>query len=135
MVDSLMESYEEPEDMFDALREDYLIEDNAEALALVNGEGCKAPPPAVALVDSTHLALLVIHKASKGRGIGPIDLKCLEKALFKVAARACDMRATVHLPRIGARDPTTNWYAIERLLKKTLVKAGVPTCVYYFKRK
>ena len=117
--------------MFDALREDYSIEDNAEALALLNGEEGEA----AALVDSTHLALLVVHKASKGRGIGPIDLKCLEKGLLKVAARACQIGATVHLPRIGARDPTTNWYAIERLLKKTLMRAGVPTSVYYFRRK
>jgi GNAT superfamily N-acetyltransferase len=132
-VDGLLESYEEAEDMFDALRVNYAVDDNPEALALLTGDGNEA---AAALpVDSTHLALLVVHKASKGRGIGPIDLKCLEQGLLKVAVRACEMGATVHLPRIGARDPSTNWYAIERLLKKTLVRAGVPTSVYYFKRR
>ena len=50
---------------------------------------------------SIHLALLVVHKASKGRGIGAIDLKHLDTALQQVAAAAVEMGASVHLPRIG----------------------------------
>jgi hypothetical protein len=48
-------------------------------------------------------------------------------ALAPVARR---LGASVHVPRIGAGTPDFNWYATERLLRDTLVAAGVPTFMY-----
>jgi hypothetical protein len=39
------------------------------------------------------------------------------------------------LPRIGAGTPEFNWYSTERVLRSSLVTRGIPTFVYYFKRK
>jgi len=134
-LDSLLDRYDDPADMWDALREDYSVslETNPVAFKLLTGGKEKMAPSVKE--SSLHLGLLVVHKASKGRGIGPIDMRCLEKGLRKIAAAALQLGAVVHLPRIGARDRSTNWYAIERIVKKTLIHAGVPAVVYYFKRR
>ena len=38
--------------------------------------------------------------------------------------------ASVHLPRIGYSTPNFNWYGTERLVRKHLTSAGIPTYMY-----
>ncbi|KAF0720267.1 Aste57867_454 [Aphanomyces stellatus] len=59
-----------------------------------------------------------------------LRLNALQVALAALAAKARELRATVHMPRLGAGTPGFNWYAVERLVKKHLRQ--VPTTVYYF---
>jgi len=42
------------------------------------------------------------------------------------------VQASVHLPRMGLRG--SDWYAVERAVRRYLVSHGIPTYVYYFKR-
>ena len=40
------------------------------------------------------------------------------------------LTASVHLPRIGHSTPNFNWYGTERLIRKHLASAGIPTYMY-----
>ncbi|OQR96038.1 chromodomain-helicase-DNA-binding protein 1 [Achlya hypogyna] len=59
-------------------------------------------------------------------------LNALQESLAGLAAFAKAHNAQVHMPRLGAGTPGFNWYAVERLVKKHLVRQGVATHVYYF---
>ncbi|KAF4134082.1 Helicase conserved C-terminal domain [Phytophthora infestans] len=61
-------------------------------------------------------------------------LNALETALQALAHRALELRATVHLPRIGYGTPNFNWYAVERLLARNLRDVGVEATIYYYSR-
>jgi hypothetical protein len=58
----------------------------------------------------------------------------LQTGLKKVAQAAKQLHATVHLPRIGAHLPTTNYYSIERMIRNSLASKGIETYIYYFPR-
>ncbi|CAF4224092.1 unnamed protein product, partial [Rotaria sp. Silwood2] len=51
-----------------------------------------------------------------------------------LAKTAKQLKATVHLPRIGVGSQGFNWYGTEKLIKKYLSSRGIPTYIYYFKR-
>ncbi len=72
-------------------------------------------------------------------------------ALRSLAKGAKQLKATVHLPRIGVGSQGKyiiyyidlcdsfswqgfNWYGTEKLIKKYLSSRGIPTYIYYFKR-
>eukprot|EP00004_Rigifila_ramosa_P023964 TRINITY_DN6827_c0_g1_i1.p1 TRINITY_DN6827_c0_g1~~TRINITY_DN6827_c0_g1_i1.p1 ORF type:complete len:1231 (-),score=308.94 TRINITY_DN6827_c0_g1_i1:64-3459(-) len=81
----------------------------------------------------TFVAHLVVQVREKSGGVSQIRLPALQSALEKVALAALGLGgASVHLPRIGARIPGVNWYAIERLLRKCLSMRHVRAAVYYF---
>lgn len=54
------------------------------------------------------------------------DLEALEKCLVEVAKQASYDGATAHIQKFKFK----NWEAVEKLLKDTLVKAGVNVTVY-----
>jgi hypothetical protein len=81
------------------------------------------------------VANLIVQKRNKKTGkVSEILLPELKMALVKLAQEAKRLGASVHLPRIGQRTPNFNWYNIERLLLEVLVRTGVDTFVYYFRR-
>ncbi|CAF3435055.1 unnamed protein product [Rotaria sp. Silwood1] len=55
-------------------------------------------------------------------------------ALKSLAKKAKELKATVHLPRIGVGSQGFNWYGTEKLIKKYLSSRGISTYIYYFKR-
>ncbi|KAI9908422.1 hypothetical protein PsorP6_004070 [Peronosclerospora sorghi] len=59
-------------------------------------------------------------------------LNALNTALKALAHRALELRATVHLPRIGYGTPHFNWYAVERLLARNLRDMGIEATIYYY---
>ncbi|KNC46418.1 SNF2 family DNA-dependent ATPase [Thecamonas trahens ATCC 50062] len=63
-------------------------------------------------------------------------MSALEQALVKLGRAASLLGATIHTPRVGARQAGFNWYGTERLLRKTLVRgAGRHVVVYYYARR
>jgi O-acetyl-ADP-ribose deacetylase (regulator of RNase III) len=65
-------------------------------------------------------------------GVPPIRYAALEQCLSKLAAKARELNASVHMPRIGCGLAGGKWEEIEPLLVKTLGESGVPVTVYDF---
>ena len=62
----------------------------------------------------------------------PIRYEAVETALARVAERAGELKASIHMPRIGCGLAGGSWDRIEPLIRNTLVAAGVPVTVYDF---
>lgn len=81
------------------------------------------------------VALIVAQCRERGGGrLSGIKLSALNTGLQRVARLAQKKKASVHLPRIGHSTPQFNWYGTERLIRKHLASAGIPTYIYYFTR-
>ncbi|KAM7512146.1 hypothetical protein LguiB_011021 [Lonicera macranthoides] len=87
---------------------------------------------------SQWVALAVVQSYNPRRkvprssiSISDLDL-CLSKASFSAAQNA----ASVHMPRIGYQDGSdrSEWYTVERLLRKYAAIYGINIFVYYFRR-
>lgn len=89
-----------------------------------------------AVSTKVSLGLLVCQHRNKSDGnLGPINMKRLQAGLWKACKwAASNSNATVHLPRIGATIPGTNYYSIERLIRGSLGKAHTESYIYYFAR-
>ncbi|XP_031398610.1 probable helicase CHR10 isoform X3 [Punica granatum] len=59
---------------------------------------------------------------------------CLSKASFSAAQNSG--KASIHMPRIGYRDESNHseWYAVERLLRKYAAIYGIKIYIYYYRR-
>jgi O-acetyl-ADP-ribose deacetylase (regulator of RNase III) len=62
----------------------------------------------------------------------PIRYQAVEACLEKVAQRAQEIEASVHLPRIGCGLAGGKWQLIEPLILKTLCDKDVSVTVYDF---
>ena len=85
------------------------------------------------LIIDVYVALLIAQKYSKQSHFNPIILKDLAICLRKLAQFAKNISASAHLPRIGARTPSFNWYNTERYIRKELCGKNIPTYIYYYK--
>jgi len=85
------------------------------------------------LILDVYVALLIAQKYSKQSHFNPIILKDLAVCLRKLAQFAKNISASAHLPRIGARTPSFNWYNTERYIRKELCGKNIPTYIYYYK--
>jgi O-acetyl-ADP-ribose deacetylase (regulator of RNase III) len=65
-------------------------------------------------------------------GVPPIRYEAVEQCLGRVAEKARDLGASVHMPRIGCGLAGGKWEHIEPLVVKTLCERGVPVTVYDF---
>jgi O-acetyl-ADP-ribose deacetylase (regulator of RNase III) len=63
----------------------------------------------------------------------PIRYDAVEKCLAKVAVKARELNATVHMPRIGCGLAGGTWERIEPLIQRTLVDAEIDAHVYDLK--
>jgi len=66
-------------------------------------------------------------------GRPPIRYEALMECLDKVASFAFDIKASVHMPRIGCGLAGGKWEMVEPVIKQTLLKAGVNVFVYDLK--
>jgi len=62
----------------------------------------------------------------------PIRYEAVEKCLQSVAAKARELNATIHMPRIGCGLAGGKWEEIEQIIQETLCAAGVEVFVYDF---
>jgi O-acetyl-ADP-ribose deacetylase (regulator of RNase III) len=60
----------------------------------------------------------------------PIRYEAVEKGLIKVAVKAADLGASIHMPRIGSGLAGGKWEEIEKIINKTLVNRGLSVTVY-----
>ena len=85
--------------------------------------------------NTTCVCLLAcLRRTNTRRGTTmALDQSHLSTALTRLSAWAHKRSdVTVHTPRIGHRQGGSNWYAIERLMKRCL--PGLHVTVYYFRR-
>lgn len=60
----------------------------------------------------------------------PIRYQALKECLEKVAKRALETKASVHMPRIGCGLAGGKWDQIEPIIQTTLCEKGIPVFVY-----
>ncbi|CAN0921812.1 Probable helicase CHR10 [Linum grandiflorum] len=65
-----------------------------------------------------------------------ISIPDLERCLSKAASAAAQHSASLHMPRIGYQDGSerSQWYTVERLLRKYASIYGINIYVYYYRR-
>ena len=71
-----------------------------------------------------------IKAGSKGP---PIRYEAVAACLDKLAMRAKELGASVHVPRIGCGLAGGSWDEIEPLIQRSLVANGIPVFVYDYK--
>ncbi|XP_049933398.1 probable helicase CHR10 isoform X2 [Nymphaea colorata] len=84
------------------------------------------------------VALAVVQSYNPRRKVprSNISMPDLEKCIRKACFSAARLSASIHMPRIGYQDGSerTEWYTVERLLRKYASAYGVKIFVYYFRR-
>jgi O-acetyl-ADP-ribose deacetylase (regulator of RNase III) len=68
------------------------------------------------------------HRLHSSAGEPPIRYAAVEDCLGRVAVKAKELGASVHMPRIGCGLAGGQWEAIEPLIIKTLCDQDVPGC-------
>lgn len=68
----------------------------------------------------------------RGSSGPPIRYEAVAACLAQVAAKAAELGATVHMPRIGCGLAGGKWSEVEPLINDHVVGAGVPVTVYDF---
>ncbi|KAL5718919.1 DNA helicase [Ranunculus cassubicifolius] len=84
------------------------------------------------------VALAVVQSYNAKRKIPRSDVSIpnLETCLLKASYAAAQSSASIHMPRIGYQSGSdrSEWYTVERLLKKYASMFGIKIFVYYFRR-
>lgn len=87
----------------------------------------------VQVEPDTWVANMVGQRGIKRASSGPpIRYEAVAACLAQVAAKAQDLGASVHMPRIGCGLAGGEWSQVEPLIERHLVAAGVPVIVYDF---
>lgn len=63
-------------------------------------------------------------------GTPPVRYEAIAKALSKVATRATEIKASVHMPRIGCGLAGGTWDKMEPIIERELVRKEIPVTVY-----
>ncbi|KAE9617864.1 putative DNA helicase chromatin remodeling SNF2 family [Lupinus albus] len=84
------------------------------------------------------VALAVVQSYNPRRKIprSEISLQHLESCLSKASFSAAQNSASIHMPRIGYQDGSdrSEWYTVERLLRKYASLYNIKIFVYYYRR-
>ncbi|WP_019631770.1 macro domain-containing protein [Actinomadura atramentaria] len=96
------------------------------------GSGFRLGAVQVVRVDRyVHVANMVAQHGTRTGSKGPpIRYDALDECLAEVGARALDLRATVHMPRIGCGLAGGDWRRVEPMVQQNLVDRGVEVTVY-----
>ena len=88
----------------------------------------------VKVEDDLWIANLIgQHKIRKDEnGKPPIRYEAIESGLEKVAIKALELGASIHMPRIGCGLAGGKWEMIEPLIEDTLIKNNLEVTVYDF---
>ncbi|MDQ0765751.1 macro domain-containing protein [Streptomyces canus] len=68
-----------------------------------------------------------IRRGSKGV---PVRYEAIDQSLWRLADKAVELGASVHMPRIGCGLAGGKWSRVEPLINERLVKRGVAVTVY-----
>lgn len=84
------------------------------------------------------VALAVVQTYNPRRKVprSSISIQELEHCLSKASFSAAQNSASIHMPRIGYQNGSdrSEWYSVERLLRKYAALYGIKIFVYYFRR-
>ncbi|XP_075519243.1 putative helicase CHR10 isoform X1 [Primulina tabacum] len=84
------------------------------------------------------VALAVVQSYNIRRKVprSNISITDLEVCLAKASSSAAQYSASIHMPRIGYQDSSdrSEWYTVERLLRKYAAMYAINIYVYYFQR-
>lgn len=72
------------------------------------------------------------HGIKHGSSGPPIRYEAVAKCLEKVAEKAKELGASVHMPRIGCGLAGGDWSKIEPLIEESLISSGIAVTVYDF---
>ncbi len=79
------------------------------------------------------IANMVAQRGTKTGSSGPpIRYEALTSCLRKVAEKAGELKASVHMPRIGCGLAGGDWTRVEPLIEQHLTKNGLTVTVYDF---
>jgi O-acetyl-ADP-ribose deacetylase (regulator of RNase III) len=85
----------------------------------------------VRVEDTVWVANLIgQHGMGFRRGLPPIRYEAIRDGLRAVAAKAKELGASVHMPRIGSGLAGGKWDEVERIVREELTAAGVAVTVY-----
>lgn len=89
--------------------------------------------------DHTEWVALAVVQSYNPRRKAPrsnISLPDLEHCLSKASYSAAQNSASIHMPRVGYQDGSdrSEWYTVERLLRKYAAIFGIKIFVYYYRR-
>ena len=70
------------------------------------------------------------HGVKSGTNGPPIRYEAIRDCLKTVAVRASELKATVHMPRIGCGLAGGEWSRIEEIIRGTLSSSGIEVTVY-----
>ena len=76
--------------------------------------------------------MIAQHGMKRGSSGPPIRYEALATCLQKVAARAVELKASIHMPRIGCGLAGGDWSRIEPLIEEHLCGQGLSVTVYDF---
>ncbi len=69
------------------------------------------------------------HRLQAQNGVPPIRYEALKECLEKVAVKASELSATLHMPRIGCGLAGGEWSQIEPIITETLIKQNTETTI------
>src|SRR6266545_1769713 len=79
------------------------------------------------------VANLIGQRGTKTGSSGPpVRYEAITAGLAKVAAKALELGASVHMPRIGCGLAGGEWIKVEPLILEALCEQGLPVTVYDF---
>ncbi|EFE65686.1 macro domain-containing protein [Streptomyces viridosporus] len=89
---------------------------------------------AVQLVQVERYAWVANMIGQRGTRTGskgvPVRYEAIDTALTRLADHAADLKASVHMPRIGCGLAGGKWSRVEPLITERLVERGIPVTVY-----
>ncbi|MGB3404346.1 MAG: hypothetical protein WBA77_16805 [Microcoleaceae cyanobacterium] len=81
--------------------------------------------------DDIFIANMIAQKGIKtSNNIPPIRYEAVENCLEKVAIKANELNASLHMPRIGCGLAGGQWQNIEPIIIKTLIDNNLSVTVY-----
>lgn len=87
----------------------------------------------VQVEDDIYVANIIGQRDIKKKNdIPPIRYEAVESGLRKVADKAIEIQASVHMPRIGCGLAGGKWNVIENIIEKSLLDKDVEVRVYDF---
>ncbi|XP_077235394.1 SNF2 domain-containing protein / helicase domain-containing protein [Tasmannia lanceolata] len=91
------------------------------------------------IAGNTQWVALAVVQSYNPRSKVPrsnISIPDLEQCLLKASFSAAQNSASIHMPRIGYQDGSerSEWYKVERLLRKYASIYGIKIFVYYYRR-
>ena len=63
-------------------------------------------------------------------GVSPVRYDAIRKGLKRIAAEAAQLKASVHMPRIGCGLAGGKWQEVGKIVEEELVARNVPVTVY-----